>query len=104
MFKNFKNDLIKELGLENLPEEKKMEIVLSASRVIQQNIILRVLEELKTEKDKTEFDNFLAQKQDDENAILEFLKSKIPNLEEIVNEEINKFKESSINLLKNITK
>ena len=104
MLKNLKNDLIKELGLENLSEEKKMEIILSAGRVIQQNIILRVLDELKTEKDKKEFDNFLKEKQDDQDAILKFLQSKIPNLDEIINEEINKFKESSINLLKDIMK
>lgn len=103
MATNFKNDLIKELGLEDLPSEEQVEIVLKIGRIIQQNIILRVLDEMK-EEDKDEFDKFLGEKGDDQEAITEFLRSKIPNLDDIVNEEIEKFKTEKINFLQEIRK
>lgn len=56
-------DLIKELGLEDLSQEKKDELILRIGELIQQNIVLRVLDEL-SEKDKEEFDKVLA----DENS------------------------------------
>jgi len=99
----FKENIIKELGLESLPEEKKMEILLNVGRIIQQNIILRILDELKDEKDKDEFDELLGKKGDDEQAVTEFLQSKIPNLDEIVNEEIVKFKQESVDFMKKVT-
>ena len=98
----FKEDLIQHLGLEGLPEERKMEIILGFGRIIQQNVILRILDELK-EKDKKEFDKFLVKKGDDQEAILKFLQSKIPNLDGIIQEEIEKFKKGSVEFIKEIT-
>lgn len=103
MITTFKENIIKELGLESLSEEKKMEIVLNIGRIIQQNVILRILDELKDERDKDEFDELLGKKGDDEQAILKFLQSKIPNLDEIVNEEIVKFKQENIDFMKKVT-
>lgn len=99
-----KENIIKELGLESLPEERKMEILLSIGRIVQQNIILRILDELKDEKDKDEFDKLLGEKGNDEQAIFEFLQSKIPKLDEIVNEEIAKFKQESVDFLAQVIK
>ena len=96
-----RDNLIKELGLDNLPSEKQMEILLDVGRIIQQNVVLRVLDEL-DEKDKSEFDKLLEEKTGDEEAILAFLRSKIKNLDEIVEEETAKFKKGSINLMENI--
>jgi diaminopimelate decarboxylase len=95
-------NIIKELGLENLPEERQMKIILGMGRIIQQNVILRVLDELK-EEDKDEFDKFLAQKGDDQEAIFNFLQSKIPNLDSIINEEIEKFKKEGIDFIEKVT-
>ncbi len=103
MATTLKENIIKELGLENLPEEKKLEILLGIGRVIQQNVILRILDEL-PEKDKDEFDKLLGEKGDDEEAVLKFLQSKIPNLDGIVNEEIEKFKKESVDFLSNVMK
>ena len=96
-----RDNLIKELGLDNLPSEKQMEILLDVGRIIQQNVVLRVLDEL-DEKDKGEFDKLLEEKSGDEEAILAFLRSKIKNLDEIVEEETAKFKKGSVNLMENI--
>ena len=96
-----RDNLIKELGLDNLPSEKQMEILLDVGRIIQQNVVLRVLDEL-DEKDKGEFDKLLEEKTGDEEAILAFLRSKIKNLDEIVEEETANFKKGSVDLMKNI--
>lgn len=95
--------LIKELGIENLSPQDQTEVILEIGRVIQQNIILRTLDELK-EEDKNEFDKFLADenKMNDYEASWNFLRSKISNFDEIVNEEVAKFKKDSFHLLKTI--
>ena len=94
-------NIIKDLGLDTLPPERQMQVLLGIGRVIQQNIILRVLE-LLPEEAKDEFDKLLAEKMNDEEAVLGFLRSKIPNLDQIVEEEISKFKEESAELLKSV--
>lgn len=95
-------DLLKELGLENLPEDKKTSLLLDIGRIIQQNIILRVLEELK-EEDKDDFEKLLAEKINDQDAILAFLQSRISNLDVIVQEEIESFKKESLGLMNKAT-
>jgi len=102
MATTFKENLIKELGLESLPPERQMEIVLGIGRVIQQNVILRILDEL-PEKDKEDFDKFLKEERNEE-EITKFLEKRIPNLDDIVNEEIEKFREESVDFLDKITK
>jgi len=92
-------NLIKELGLENLPPEQQEEISMETGRVIYQNIVIRVLETL-NEEDSEEFEKFLDEKSDNQDEIYEFLKSKIPNLEEIINEEVAKFKSGAISIMK----
>jgi len=93
-------DLIAELGLEDLPQEKKNDLILRIGELIQQSIILRVLDEL-NEKDKEEFDKVLAE--DNSEKTLAFLQSKLPNLEEIVKEEIIKFKKDAITRFQAVT-
>ena len=86
-------DLIKHLGLDNLPAEKKEEVILKMGGVIQQNILLRILREL-DDKDKDEFDKILGENNDEKT--LEFIKSKLPNFDDLAKEEVAKFKEDVI--------
>ncbi|KKP93763.1 MAG: hypothetical protein UR98_C0002G0002 [Parcubacteria group bacterium GW2011_GWA1_36_12] len=102
MATTFSESIIKELGLDNMSEDKKVEVLLGIGRIIQQNIILRILDELK-EKDKKEFDKFLAKNGSDQEAILKFLQSKIHNLDTIIDEEIDNFKKTSVDFLTKIT-
>jgi hypothetical protein len=96
-------DLIKYLGIDKLPEDEQERILLNIGKIIFQLVMIRVLEEL-NENDKGEFEKILNEKPNDEEAILNFLKSKIPNLDEIVNEEIAKFKEESLDFMKELEK
>lgn len=87
-------NLLDDLGLQHLPQEEKTEALLGIGRIIQQNVIIRVLEEL-SDKDKDEFDAFLANHADDQDATLNFLRSKVKNLDGIVADVIKEFKEGA---------
>lgn len=83
-------DLLKELGLENLPAGDKLNFLEEMGKVVMQGIWLRILENL-SEEDQDEFDAFLATNTDDE-AIMAFLTKKIPNLEDLIKEEVANYK------------
>lgn len=94
-------NIIKELGLDTLPEKEQEEALLSVGRIIFQSVLIRTMEEL-SEADKDEFDKILSDKSNDEEVILGFLQKKIPNLDEIVNDEVVKFKQESVDFMKEI--
>jgi hypothetical protein len=94
-----KQDVVKALGLDALPPEKREEMLLRIGKIIYQRVIMRVVNEM-SEKDKTEFDELLGEKHDDEEAILKFLREKVPNLDQIVEEEMIGFKKESQEALK----
>lgn len=94
-------NIIKELGLDTLPEKEQEEALLSIGRIIFQSVLIRTMEEL-DEADKDEFDKILSDKSNDEEVILGFLQKKIPNLDEIVNDEVVKFKQESVDFMKEI--
>ncbi len=96
-------NIIQELSLDVLPEKEQEEAILRIGRIIFQAVLIRVMEELST-REKNEFDKLLREKPDDEKAILDFLKSKIPNLDEIVNEEVAAFKKESLEFMEKIKK
>jgi len=86
-------DLITELGLQDLPLEKQEQMILRIGALIQQNVILRIINEL-NEEDKDEFDKVLAA--EDGDKTLSFLQSKLPTLDDIVKDEVAKFKQNAI--------
>ncbi len=99
-------NITKELGLENLPEDKRDEIYLRISKIIYQNIMIRVVDALK-EEDRDEFNKLLDEDikaEEESDKILEFLRSKIENFDNIVAEEIVKFKEKSVDVMKELKK
>lgn len=110
MDKYLKANLITELGIDKLPPERQAELLLKIGDVLYQAVIGRVVEEL-SESDRDEFDKLLAlriggldEKKDDEDAVFNFLHSKLPNLDEIVNEEIAEFKKESLETMDAIFK
>lgn len=96
-------NIISDLGLGKLPEKEQEEALQSIGRIIFQAVLIRTMEEL-DEKSKDEFEKILTEKPNDESAILEFLQTKIPNLNEIVNDEVSKFKQESVDFMKAIKK
>ncbi len=88
-----KQNLIKILGIEKMPEEQKNAIVEKAIEIIQKKIGNRVIEELNDE-DKKEFIKISSEK--NQMAIVSFLQKKIPNLNKIFMEEMAKIKQELI--------
>lgn len=95
-------NFLEELGLNNLPEDKKIQLLDDVGRMIQQNVIFRVIEVM-NESDKDEFDRVIGENMDHPEAILNFLKAKVPNFETIVSEEVEKFKKESVEFIKGLS-
>lgn len=96
-----KDNLIKELGLDVLPEEDQESALLTVGRIIFQSVLVRVIEQL-NEKQKTDFEKLLGTNPDDEEAIYGFLQKEIPNLNDLVTEEVVKFKADAAEMMKGI--
>lgn len=86
-------NIIKELGLEKLPDERKLALLDKMSELIQKRVVSRLLQVLKG-KDKEELEQIMAQK-DLQEKLGQFLQEKVPDLEEIVKAEIIKFKQEA---------
>ncbi|MBT3355831.1 hypothetical protein HN784_01120 [bacterium] len=84
-------DLIKELGINDLPQEQREETLTQMSEVIQQRIVLRIVEELPADK-KEGFADVVNNSAEEPEAIDTFLTENLPNVEELVLEEIGKYK------------
>lgn len=96
-------NIIQDLGLDKLSAEEQAKALMEVGKIIFQRVILRVMDEL-SEEDKNEFDKLLDEKMNDETAILNFLQSKLPNFNEIVNEEVAGFKKESSELMQAVKK
>ncbi len=94
-------DLITELGLGDLADEKKIELIIKWGNIVQKDIMMRVLTEL-SESDKDELDKLLVGKGENFEEIYQFLEKKLPNLDEIVKEEIEKFRKEMIDTFKSL--
>lgn len=85
-------NLLSELGIEDLPLEQKEKILLDVTTIINQNISLRLLEELPEEKAK-ELETLLTDYADDPDRLQIFFRQEVPNFDELVQEEIAKYKQ-----------
>ncbi len=87
-------NIIEALGLESLPDEQKIKMVEMMSTIVQKRLMLRVMEQL-SEPEKDAFEKVLGGK-DADLAAAEFIKNKVPNFDEMVQEEIIKIKQEMI--------
>lgn len=87
-------NIIKLLGLDNLPEEKKKALLDQMSSVVQSRIARRV-DELLSEEQKEHF-NKMVEDGADENTLNTYLSEQVPKFDEIATEEIIKFKEEMV--------
>ena len=95
-------NIIKDLGLDTLSEKEQEEALLKIGKIIFQSILIKVIEKL----DDNEIDNFtelLEKNPNDEKVILDFLQAKIPNFNELVNNEVANFKKESMDFMKEIS-
>ena len=79
-------DIIKEWGLQSLPEDKQLDMVERIGKIIYQALLVRSLDIL-SEKEQEDFDVLLDKDATTPDDVLGFLQKKIPNFEKIVLEE-----------------
>lgn len=91
---DFKKTLLEELDLQDIPDEKKKELLEKTADVVFGNVLLQLLNELNDEEAK-ELNRLLeAEKQDEAGH---FLYNKFPNLDQMFDAEIKRIKEKLIN-------
>lgn len=103
MLKSIEENIIKTLHLDTLPEAQQKKIFEDMGHIIYQRILIRVLETL-DEAGKDEFDKILGKKGVTGDEVLVFLRNKIANLDQIMNEEILSLKERAVSVMENAAK
>lgn len=89
------NDNIFDLmGLQRLPEPKKAELLAKMSQVVQDRITDRMVESM-SEDQRREFDR-MAGENADAGAIDAYLRQAVPGMEQIVTEELARFKKEMV--------
>lgn len=94
-----RKNILVELGLQDLSESRKLELLGKMGELIQKRVLLRAIKSLAL-VDKQEFDKLLGN--EDEAAVYRFLILKVPNIEEITEEEVVAFKEEVIERVRNL--
>jgi len=83
------DNILKELGIDQLPQEKQEEVLAAMTEVLLKRIILRVLQGL-SEAQRGEFEQLCAA--GDQEKVNQFLAKNVPNYEAVIKEEIGQFK------------
>ena len=85
-----KTNIIKEFGLEDLPEEKQAEIISKITETLLKKLMLTIMENLDP-KDRTQL--LKLQEKGDAKTIEDFLKLKIENYEELMSKTADQYRE-----------
>lgn len=83
--------IIDELGLSDLPQNKQEQLLIKMTEVVLKRIFLETMEKL-TEEGRKEYEN-LVENGASSRQMEEFLQSKIPNYEIMVQKVVDDFKE-----------
>ena len=85
-------NIIEEFGLENLPEKKQAELLTAMTESVLKRITVKTLERL-SDEDRSEFDKL--RETDEPDKIVEFLREKISDYDQMVEGVIKQFKEET---------
>lgn len=91
MSKLLDQNIVDDLGLDAMTPEKQEEILERIGSLIFQATLIRVLE-LMTDEEHDEFDEFFELNQDEPEKIFEYLENNVPNFNDILEQETEKFK------------
>lgn len=80
-------NIIAELGLEALPEERRIGIINKLSELVQQRVMLQIAEKL-SEADALALEKLINEKGESDPAVANFIVEKIPTMPDIVRAEI----------------
>lgn len=99
--KTIQQNLIQELGLGDLPEDKQVELLTTMTESVLKRITIQVLEQL-SEEEKKEFDQ--VRESNDPDKITEFLREKIENYDEMAENTVKEFKEEMKDTIEDLEK
>jgi len=102
MFNTINKNVVEILGINTLPVEQQKEAMERLGAIVYQEVMLRVLD-IMSEEDKDLFEK-LIEKNPDPEAMFTFLAEKVPNIDQIVNEEAQSLREESAEILSDIGK
>lgn len=92
-------DLIKEFGLENLPEDRKKTLVEEVVNLIESRFNRALLNAM-SEDDHQEFDKILSKGE----GVEEFIKTKVPNFADLHKQVIDDLKQEMLQLKDHLAK
>lgn len=93
-----KRNLIIDLGLDKLPAAQQTAALLSIGKIVFESVLLRALEVL-SDAERKKFGKLIDEGAEDE-VVFAFLKRGVPDIERIVSEEVERFREESIRFMK----
>ena len=102
MFQQINDNIIKTLGIDTLPEEQQKDAIERLGSLVYQEVMLRVLD-IMSDEDKDSFEKLIETNPDPE-IMFTFLNEKIPNLNEIIDEEAKKLRDESADIMTEIGK
>jgi len=94
-----RKNIIVELGLQDLAEDRKLDLLGKMGDLIQKRVLLRAIKSLSV-AEKEEFDKLLGRENAQE--VYRFLISKVPNIDQITDEEVIAFKEEVVEKVKSL--
>ncbi len=97
--KYLKANLFDELGLTTLAADERASFLEGFGNVLQYRLTFRLMDEL-SEEQKEKLDGVLGQDPQNGTAVTEFLNTELPKFENIVEEEIAKYKKELIDRFK----
>jgi hypothetical protein len=92
-----KESIIRDLGIDGLKEEEQQEVLQRIGSIIYQAVFERILGEL-SEEDQDKLDRMLS-KDPAANEVLTFLRERIDNVDDIIAEEVQRFRETSTQVM-----
>lgn len=98
---HIKDSLISQLGLDDLPEDRKAALAIKMAETIQTRLMLR-LNDMLSESDKKKLDELT--ENNDEKKIADFLESRFPDLDRITTEEFEGYKAEMLREVENVKK
>ncbi len=88
---NIQRKIVEAFGISDLPEDKQAQVLARAGELLIKRLFLKVADILSPE-DRNSFDQMLGQEPPvSEDQVSSFLTAKVPNIENLLREEINEF-------------
>ncbi len=96
------DDIAKGLGLDAMSPEKQEEVLERIGSLIFKAALIRVLE-LMSDQEHDAFDDYFEQNQNEPEKIFEYLETKVPRFNEILEQETERFKKDGLSLMNEAT-